>query len=235
MKPIHALSLALAAAALSACTPAQVKLPAGFDARAEAHAVSGHSPRRFNQPLHFGPYSARRMHEGDTFSWQLASPGLAWRDSERTYAFTLTTQGQPPVEVQCLSRQSVLRHDDGDSSLEFDLGAFQGPVLSCGLRLGGAGPVLPLELAVKSRGFEGRFDSPWGPLAVRSLHGFEGSRWTSMEAGGFELLRAGEPWMVVETLNAGRVLIANDLDARQRVTLAAAGAALLLFDADLSD
>lgn len=234
MKPIHALLPALAAIALTACAPAQVKLPAGFAERADAYAVSGHSPRRFNQPIHVGPYSARRMEDGDTFGWALAGSRLAWREGARSYAFTVTTQGQPPVEVQCDSRQSVLRHDDGDSSLELELSAFRGPVLSCGLRVGNAGPVMVLELAVASQGFEGNLDSPWGTFALHSLHGFEGSAWSAMDANGFEVVRAGEPWMVVETINAGRVLMAREAAPRQRVYLAAAGVALLMFEAELA-
>lgn len=235
MKPLPLLAATLAATALSACTPAQVKLPAGFAERAVAHAVSGHSPRRFNQPIHFGPYSARRMHEGDTFHWEAPIGRTGLRSSERPYAFTLTTLGQPPVEVQCASRQSVLSHGDEDSTLELDLTAFEGPLLACGLRLGDGAPVLPLELAVRRHGYEGRLESPWGPLAIRSLHGYAGSGFTSMEANGFELLRAGEPWMVVETINAGRVLLDPAADPRQQAFLAAAATALLLLDADLGD
>lgn len=228
-------SLPLLATALSACTPAQVKLPAGFAERAVAHAVSGHSPRRFNQPIHFGPYSARRMHEGDTFHWEAPIGRTGLRSSERPYAFTLTTLGQPPVEVQCASRQSVLSHGDEDASLELDLTAFEGPLLACGLRLGDGAPVLALELAVRRQGYEGRLESPWGPLAIRSLHGYAGSGFTSMDATGFEVQRAGEPWMVVDTLNAGRVLLDPAADPRQQAFLAAAATALLLLDADLGD
>lgn len=58
----------LFAIALSACAPAQVRMPEGFGARAAAYEVSGHSPRRFNQPLRFGTYSAQAMREGSTFA-----------------------------------------------------------------------------------------------------------------------------------------------------------------------
>lgn len=235
MKPLPLLAAALAVAVVSACAPAQVKLPAGFAGRAVAHVLSGHSPRRFNQPLHFGPYSARRMHGGDTFHWEVPVGRTGLRSSERPYAFTLTTLGQPPVEVQCASRQTVLSHGDEDSSLELDLTAFEGPLLACGLHLGDGAPVRSLELSVSRQGYEGRLESPWGPLAVRSLHGYAGSGFTSMEANGFELQRAGETWMVVETINAGRVLLDPAADPRQQAYLAAAATALLLLDADLGD
>ena len=56
-----------------------------------------------------------------------------------------------------------------------------------------------------------------------------------MEASGFEVRREGEAWMAVETLNAGRVLLAPATDPRQRTYLAAVATALLLLDADLGD
>jgi hypothetical protein len=54
-----------------------------------------------------------------------------------------------------------------------------------------------------------------------------------MDASGFEVSQAGEPWMVVETINAGRVLLDPSNDPRRQVYLAALATALLLLDADL--
>lgn len=235
MKLLPLISAVFAATLLAACAPAQVRLPPGFAERALAHEVSGHSPRRFKQPIHFGPYSVRRLHDGGTFQWRSGIGRVDLLEGERSYAFTLTTPGQPTVEVQCDSRNTSLRHGGEDAELALDLTAFDGPLLACGLRLGGTGPVMSLELAVRRKGFEGQLDSPWGPLAIRSMHGYAGSAFTSMEANGFELLRAGETWMVVETINAGRVLLDPAADPRQQAYLAAAATALLMLDADLGD
>lgn len=236
MKPIILLSAAIAAAVLTACAPAQVKLPAEFAQSAVVHPVDGHSPRRFNEPIFIGPYSARQLQDGDTFQWE---GGLGRRtstlDSERAYAFAITTPGEPPVQVQCFSRQSLLRHGDEDSMLEIDLTGLEGSLLSCDLRLGDAGPVLPLELVARGNRLEGSLASPWGGLTLRSLHGFDGSIVTAMDASGFEVLHEGRTWMVVETINAGRVLFDPSTDGRQRAYLAAAATALLMLDADLGD
>lgn len=45
---------------------ARVQLPEDFAAEPEIHAVESYSPRRFQQPLVFGPYSARIQAGGDT-------------------------------------------------------------------------------------------------------------------------------------------------------------------------
>ncbi len=91
----------------------------------------------------------------------------------------------------------------------------QGSVLACGLKVGGAGPVLPLEVSVGRDRLEGQLGSPWGRLEVRSQHGYAGSALASMDANGFEVSQGGQSWMVVETLNAGRVLIGPSADPRQ--------------------
>lgn len=235
MKLLPLLCAAILSLLASACTPAQVKLPPGLADTAIEHPVSGHSPRRFNQPIHIGPYSARRLQEGDTFQWEAPVGRVSMRGSERPYAFTLTASGQPPVEVQCLSQRTVLRHGDDDASLELDLTGLEGPLLACGFRLGDAGRVYELDLAMRPDRLEGRLESPWGPLAVRSLHGYAGSNIRSMSASGFEVHRAGDPWLAVETINAGRVWLAPAATPRQQAYLAAAATALLLLDSELGD
>ena len=235
MKLLPLLCAATLSLLATACTPAQLKLPAGFAETAIAHPVSGHSPRRFNQPIHIGPYSARRLQEGDTFQWEAPIGGVSLRGSERPYAFILTTGGQPPVEVQCDSRRTVLQQGDEDASLHLDLTGFDGPLLACGFRLGEEGRVYALELTPARNGLEGQLESPWGRLAVRSLHGYSGSAVTSAAASRFDQQRAGEPWAAVETINAGRVWLAADATPRQQAYLAAAATALLLLDAELGD
>ncbi|UWX04212.1 hypothetical protein H1235_02475 [Pseudoxanthomonas sp. NC8] len=42
-----------------------------------AYEVSGHSPRRSNEPVRFGPYRAVEMRDGGTFSWAVPLPGFA--------------------------------------------------------------------------------------------------------------------------------------------------------------
>lgn len=225
-----------AALVLAACAPAQLRMPDGFASGATAWAVSGHSPRRFGEPVRFGPYSALGMRDGNTFSWTVPVGHMDFGSSERPYAFTLVAIGQPPVEVQCRVSSLVLGQGSVqgrvERRLELDLTGLEGPMLGCGLFHEDADRALLLELARDGVRLQGRLASPWGDYEVRSLHGYENSPVESYGPTGFEIVRDGMPVMVVDVVNGGRVLIDQRVDASQRSYLAAAAAALLLLGED---
>ena len=225
--------VAVATAALAGCETAQVRVPDGFAANASQYDVSGHSPRRFNEPVRFGPYSALEMRDGGTFSWAIPVGSVDVGRAARHYAFTLVARDQPPVEVQCRVRTWTAARGDSDSMLEVDLTALAGPMMACGLWLDGAPQAMPLELSRKGTRMDGRLQSPWGEYQVRSLHGYAGSSWPAAEPTGFEVLQSGSPLMVVDMLNAGRVHMDPGPDGEQRAYLAAAAAALLLVAQEL--
>lgn len=233
MRALQRLAMVVATTtALAACTPAQVRLPDGFAHHASSYEVSGHSPRRFNEPVRFGPYSAPDMREGSTFSWAIPVGSVDVGRSARRYAFTLFAPDQSPVEVQCRIREWAAARGTR-APLEVDLTALAGPMMSCGLWFDGAARVMPLEMSRKGTRLQGRLLSPWGEYEVRSVHGYEGSAWPAAEATGFELLHDGTPLMVVDMLNAGRVHMDRRPDEEERAYLAAAAAALLLLDEEL--
>lgn len=235
MKALRGIGFAAAATlGLVACGTMQVRLPDGFAANANRYDVSGHSPRRSNQPVRFGPYSALAMREGGTFGWSIPVGNVDVGRSARHYAFTLVAPDQPPVEVQCRVRTWTATHGDEDLALEVDLTGLAGPMMQCGMWLEGAMQPMPLELSRKGVRADGRLLSPWGEYQVRSLHGYDGSSWRAAEATGFEVLRDGAPRMVVDRLNAGRVHMDPRGDDGERAYLAAAAAALLLLDEELA-
>lgn len=235
MNPLRGFGIfAVATTALAACVPAQVRMPDGFAANASRYEVSGHSPRRFNEPVRFGPYSALEMREGSTFSWGIPVGSIDVGRGARRYAFTLVARDRPPVEVQCRIRTWTAARGTSTQTLEIDLTALAGPMMACGLRFDDAAQVMPLEVSRKGTRLHGRLQSPWGEYQVRSLHGYEGSSWPAAEATGFEVLHHGTPRMVVDLLNAGRVHMDPRPDEEERVYLAAAAAALLLLDQDLA-
>lgn len=222
--------------ALAACAPARLKMPDGFAAGAPAWPVTGHSPRRFGEPVRFGPYSALDMRDGSTFAWRLPAGRVDFGRSARRYAFTLVAIGQAPVETQCQVRNVALGQDSAhgrvESRLELDLTALEGPMLDCGLFHDGAEDPLPLELARKGTRLNGRLVAPWGEYEVRSLHGYEGTSIAAYAPTGFEIVSAGRPVMVVDLIDAGSVYLDPAVDEAQRTYLAAAAAALLLLGAD---
>lgn len=211
-----------------AAREATVRLPEGFAATPEVHAVEGFSPRRFRQPLVFGPYSARVQDGGDTAGGTMPLGRLDLREGERPHAFLLTTRGQPAIGVDCVGQAVRLVEEDEEGGWELDLTPASGPALECALGISADEPDRRLSLDVTGRGYAGRVASPWGELRIASLHGYAGSRFTSPEPTGFVVSHEGRPQLVVDLLNRGRVLMDPALDPRQRAWLAAVAAALLL-------
>lgn len=220
---------ALVAAVLVACAPARLQVPGGFAERATGFPASGISPRRFNEPVRIGPYSALEMREGSTFSWSIPVAGLDVGAANRPYAFTLVASGEPPVPVQCRSRQWRAGFGASSRRSVVDATRLAGPLLACGLRFDD-GPAHALEVAASGARLQGRLASPWRNYALRSLHGFAGSPLPSSTASGFEILHDGRTVAVVDALNGGRVLFDTAVAGEERAYLAAASVALLLLD-----
>lgn len=222
--------------ALAGCTPAQLRMPDGFAAGAAAWPVSGHSPRHWNEPVRFGPYSALQLEEGGTFGWALPVGRVDVGRSARRYAFTLVAIGQAPVEAQCRVRNLALGQDGAngrvETRIEIDATALEGPMLDCGLVHDGIEPALPLALVRKGTHLDGRLASPWGDYEVRSLHGYAGTPIAGYAPTGFEIREAGRPVMVVDLIDGGRVFLDPAVDESQRTYLAAAAAILLLLGED---
>lgn len=226
---------ALLAVSLSACTPAQVRMPEGFGPNAVAYDVSGHSPRRFNEPVRFGPYSAQEMREGLTFAWRVPLGALDVGRTAKPYAYTLMAHGLPPVEVQCRTRAWTAGAGRESQRATVDLTALAGPLLACGLQMDGHDAQL-LEVARQGGRLQGRLSAPWGrEYAVRGLNGYEGSAIAGMEPTGYAITDGGSTIAVVDVLNGGRVHLDRALEDNQRMYFAATAAALLLLDPALGE
>lgn len=220
---------------LPACTPAQMRMPDGFTADAVAYEVSGHSPRRFNEPVRFGPYSALRMREGSTFSWRVPLPAFDVGRTSRPYDYTMVARDQPPVQVQCRTQAWTAGRGGESHRLTVDLTAMAGPLLACGLRMDGQ-PVQVLEVRREGEGLRGRLQSPWGSdYAVRAVYAYQDTPVRGMTPTGYVIAGDGGTRVVVDVLNRGRVHLDRRLDDDQRVYFAAAAAALLLLDPELGE
>ena len=218
---------------LSACTTAQMRMPEDFGADTVAYEVSGHSPRRFNEPVRFGPYSALEMQEGSTFAWAVPLPGFDVGRTSKPYAYTLVARDLPPVQVQCLTRAWTAGSGRESRRATVDLTALSGPLLVCGLQLDGEA-AQPLEIVRKGRHLEGRLLAPWGgEYSVRGLNGSEGTPITATAPTGYAIVDGTTTLAVVDALNGGRVHMVRALDDEQRVYFAASAAALLLLDPEL--
>lgn len=232
---LAATALLLAGSGLTAsCGTLQARLPEGFAAQATSHPVTGHSPRRFNEPIRIGPYSALEMREGATFSWSIPLGSVAVRWTSQTHAFTLVARDQSPVEVQCLTRTTWAGTGSGMWRVEVDLTALDGELMVCGLKMEGM-PPYNMTLQPVGQGGAGVLEAPWGSYAIDSLSHYEGSKWRSGTPTAYRIAADGRTLATVDVVNAGRVHLANAIDPEQRMYFAAAAAALLLLDPALGE
>lgn len=108
-------------------------------------------------------------------------------------------------------------------------------MLDCGLRMDGESPQR-LQLGRMGNRLSGTLEAPWGArYAVESLHGYAGSRWPAGAPTAYRVGLGDDTVAVVDVVNAGRVHLADGLDAGQRVYVAAAAASLLLLDPELGE
>ena len=212
---------------LSACTPAQMRVPEGFGPAATAYPVDGLSPRRVDSPITFGPYAARSVREGGTLTWSVPLGDLDLSREGQRLAFSLESEGEELVNVACKRRAWTLSHGR-DEPLEVDLTELSGPWMECDLNDGQGGATLALTR--RGHKVDGTLRRGSGEaLTVAGQNALEGSPIPLDRPAGFVVRGSGTRVLAaVDGLNRGSVYLGDDLDAEQRHLLAAASVALLM-------
>ncbi len=218
---------------------ARVAIDPALAAATQPLPVTGANPRRWDKPLAFGPYRTGVVRDRGTIGWSVQVLRLGASGSKRPYAFTLETPAGP-VDAECYEKGLEAWTASGFS---VDLRAAAAkPALVCAFRPAGEGGgsreawTLALGAARKlSGGFVGELRPADGtagtPLAVRSIHALDGTPIPLGSPAGYALQREGRTIAAVETINAGRVWLADAGTAADTAPAAipAAVAALLLF------
>lgn len=221
--------MALAATAgPAAAREARLAVDTQLAASASAMPVDGANPRRWGTDLSFGEFRAVGVRDGDHLEWFFAVGNLGTGAAKS--ASRLTLEGPSgAVRVECLAKRSVLAR----GSFSVDLALGKKPLMMCGLD-GPDGDRWTLTLTERAPDLSGAIQPAEGiggeRLEVRSIHRLEGSKWPLAEPPGYEISKSGRVVAAVEIINRGRVWIGSDLDEATRQRVAAAAAALLLFE-----
>lgn len=220
--------LALLASASAGCATARMKVEPAVSSR-EPLPVTGANPRRWGEPVRFGPHATGKVRGTDTLGWSLAllgGPGIS--GSHRPYAWAASGPAGT-LDAEC--HQEGLEVFAQSGSLTFDVrGATGQPALACAFR--SAPGAEPWTLALRATGrpvpaYRGELRGGGGAYAVRSVHALEGSPIPMGAPAGYALERDGQVVALVETMNAGRVWLPEA--SADEGALAAAATALLLF------
>lgn len=230
----HPLAAALAVLALAtAGCAARMKVAPVLEEGAEAWEVIGASPRIWGAPIAFGPWrAAAAVSDGTTLGWSADVLGLGrLAGARRPYALRLEGPAGA-MDVECLQQRLEAVAPFG---VAVDLEGLGGtPALACAFRprgattWAGAWTLLVRATGAPAAAYQGELRDARGvSFSVASVHALAGGGAPLGTPAGWTVERQGTPVAAVETLEAGRVLIARR--ESEGAALAASAAALLLF------
>lgn len=211
---------------LSGCSTARMQLPTTLSA-VEAWQVTGANPRTWNRPLAFGPWETARVEERSTFSWGFEALGVTVTGARRPYELTVRGPSGAGRDVACLTREITL----GRGTLAAEVTGIVAPRLLCTIHGDGSTPA-SLLIGRHGGGLRGTLRTASASYSIESVHRLAGSRIPTGDPAGYEIVGDGSVAAAVEVVNRGRVWIAAP-GGDQAPTLAAAAAALLLFDPEI--
>jgi hypothetical protein len=229
MKTVHRRLVWTAALGLllSGFRTARMEVPTDLTEVAQAMDVSGSNPRRWSKPLGFGPYRTLEVDDGTEFSWSVELFGVRGGRATRKYRLLLEGPDGSTRQVECRTRSIEAWRSGWNVELT---DAFE-PRLACGIG-DPAGESRPVRLVLASDGrrLRGGIEGSSGAFELESVHDLEGSRLALAQPAGYVVRRGTTVQAAVETLNRGRVWIVPGLDPGEAHAVAAAVAALLLYN-----
>lgn len=219
--------LPLSILSFTGCSTATMAVGPELSASAEPFVVTGANPRTWNRPLSFGPWRTVEVREG--LRWGFAAPllGMEAGFSRQPYRLVLEREDGAVVQAECVTRSITLSRSGWTVDPTF--GSL--PALACGFRSEATGDEWTLRLHARGTKLTGEIGSPLEtPWILRSVHTMEGSRFPNADPVGYEMVSGGSAVGAVEIVNRGRVWISPSLDGMGDARMAAAAAALLIYE-----
>ena len=216
----RSLSLLLGSLCLSV-QAAQMQSAPAFE-QVQPWSVQGSNPRRFDQPLSFGPFHSAKAKQAPAFGFGLKILGVSLQHQRQAQQLSLT-DGDHWQHLECLAHSNQLGYDGWQ--LDSSLG--KSPVFACGIQ-GESSHSLVL-FSQWDNSFKGESLLSDRLVKISSVHKMAGSNWPLMEPSGYLFSDVEGPVAQLESINAGRVWFRPGLPAAVQTELAALVAALLLF------
>lgn len=212
--------------ATAGCSTAVMSVDSELSSMTEPLTVSGANPRLWNRPLSFGPWRTVEVREG--LRWGFGAPllGLEAGFARQPYRLVLENSDVGTVQVECVASSITLSRSGW--TLDPTFGSL--PVLACGFR-SDTGDEWTMKMYERGTKRQGEITSSRGArLQIRSVHTLQGSRFRNADPVGYEIASDESTVGAVEIVNRGRVWISPAAEQRRDAQIAAAAAALLLFD-----
>jgi hypothetical protein len=213
------------------CQSAQMAVPADLQARSEAYPCIGRGGFTLSEHFSFGPYQVENVHRGWTTqtAW-----GLLFFERSHTrqqYEYSLQGPSGAPWQGQAATgvRKSDLKGTVGGGDLTWGIDSDLNFVVRIGKGKKSSAWTLVLAEGNRDSTLKGHFSDGSTTYRVEGSHKLAGSPMPLMESSGYLIYKGKRPVMAVDVLNAGSVTLDRKLAASKRDPLAAAAAALLLY------
>lgn len=221
---------------LAGCQAARMAIPAELETHSVTYPCIGRSGFTLTETFSFGPYQLSQVHRGWT---QTTAWGIVFFERSHTrqsYEFTLQAPNGESWKGQAATgvRKSDLKGTVAGGDLTWGLDSDQQFIVRIGR--GDAPEAWTLALAEGSRDstLRGRFSDGTTTYQVEGTRQLAGSPMPLMDTAGFLIGDGSRVIAAVDLINAGSVTFDSSLSAARRDPLAAAAAALLLYQ-NLSD
>lgn len=227
----------LAAALLAACATARPAVDPAL-ASEERLAVAGRNGTRIGQTLRFGEFTADSVRRGLTRGDDRSSTGFDMVTRERArrrqgYRFALRSAADTTAAARWRGECAVTLEDRERRVGPIVREERRRQDVACTL-VAGDGARWRLALATndstRTQGTLTREDGQGPPFALRPITRFAGSAFNAPAPLGWEFALDGRALGAVEQANGGAVILPRRYGEEVRRALAAASAALLLFD-----
>jgi hypothetical protein len=217
---------------LSGCKVAHMAIPKNLQSGTSKLAVEGRSLSIFSKSFRFGSYEATNIHRGWTKGKGVSIEGLSVSGAEQKYEFSVSELDRTPWDVQCTTEADWSKLETkgllgGGFGIEFS----SNQQLVCILKQEGVKKASELVMAqsIEDDVFQGAMSKGAARIEVSATHKLDTTSLKMKKATGYLFQMEGRPVGAVEVINKGTVWLDNSVAPDTRSAIAAAAAAMLLY------
>jgi len=216
---------------LSSCQSAQMAIPASLQSSAETYPCVGRGGFTLSEQFSFGPYEVSDVHRG--WTTQTAWGIIFFERSHTRQSFEYTLQAPKGVSWQGQAatgvRKSDLKGTVAGGDLTWGIDSDVNFVVRIGQGKKAKAWTLILAEGNRDSTLKGKFSDGNVSYRVEGSHKLAGSPMPLVDTSGYLIYQGRHLVAAVDVLNAGSVTFDPKLSAAKRDPLAAAAAALLLY------
>lgn len=223
---------------LSGCQVAHMELPQGLQSRSNEMAVEGRALSVFGGSFQFGPYQVTDVHRGWTkvegLSGSVGIVDFNDSDAKQKYKLSVNEAGRPAWAVHCANRADWTQLEmggllGGRFGVEFSSDQQLACILNQDGREKPSQLVMAKSLSADKTELKGAMMDGATRIDISETHKLESTPLQVGRPTGYIFEIEGRPVGAVEVMNKGTVWLDGALPPETRSALAAASAALLLY------